>query len=88
MEVLKAGGIIRPPSVERVIEVEALAVPSERIDAEDIVEIVEASDSVEPRLASCPPEGCLGGKAGDSCKDSFRGGNLGGGFGLDGFETD
>lgn len=88
VEELKAGGIIRPPSVERVIEVEVLAFPSERIDAEDIVEIVEANDSEDSRLISCPPEGRLGGRAGDNCKDSFRGGSLGGGFGLDGFEMD
>lgn len=85
VEELKAGGIIRPPSVERATAFEVLAVPSERIDAEDIVGVVEANES---HLTSCPPEGCLGGKAGDSCKDSSRGGNLGGGFGLDGFETD
>lgn len=85
---LKAGGIIRPPFGERVLEAEVLAVPSERIDAEDIVEIVEANDSEESRLISWPPEGRLGGRAGDSCKESFRGGSLGGGFGLDGFEMD
>ncbi|MCJ1345225.1 hypothetical protein MMC31_003431 [Peltigera leucophlebia] len=89
VEELKAGGIIRPPSVERVIEVEVLAVLFERMDVEDIVEIVEANDSEDSRLISCPPpEGRLGGRAGDSCKDSFRGGSLGGDFGLDGFETD
>ena len=67
--------------MDGVLDADVLAVPLDIADIEDIFEIVEDTDSLEPRLASWS-EGLLGGRAGDGCDECCLGGNRGGGWGL------
>lgn len=60
----KTGAILLPPSMEGVREVDVLAVPLDRADIEEILEVVEAIDSLESRLLN-GSVGLLGGSAGD-----------------------
>lgn len=60
----KTGAIIRPASIDGVLDAEVLAVPFDRPETEDMFETVDAIDSVESRLPRCP-EGRLGGNDGD-----------------------
>lgn len=86
MEGLNAGGTIRSPFMDGVLEVDVLAVPFDMPEIDDMFEMVDAMDSAESRRARFP-DGRLGGKAGDGCADGVRGGSRGGGVGLGGFET-
>ena len=86
VEGLKTGAIIRPACIDGVRDAEVLAVSFDRAETEDMFEIVDAIDSVDSRLPRCP-EGRLGGSDGDGCDEGVRGGSLGGGVGLVGFET-
>lgn len=89
VEGLKAGGTIRPASIDGVLEADVLAVPLDIFDIFEIVErfeTVEAIDSLES-LRPRAPDGLLGGKDGDACTDGVRGGNFGGGVGRVGFDT-
>ena len=79
----KTGAILLPPSIERVREAEVRAVPLESAEIEEIFEVVEAIDSIESRLLS-GSEGLLGGRAGEHCVESLRGGRRGGGVGFEG----
>ena len=89
VEGLNAGGIIRSAFIDGVLEADVLAVPFDMFDIFERVErfeTVEAIDSLES-LRLRVPDCLLGGKDGDACEDDVRGGNLGGGVGLVGFET-
>lgn len=86
VEGLKAGGTIRSPFMDGVLEADVLAVPFDMPEIDDMFEMVDEMDSVESRRAKFP-EGRLGGRAGDGCADGVRGGSRGGGVGLAGFET-
>ena len=80
------GALILPPSMEEVLEVDVLLVPSDKADIEETVDIVELIDSFESRRLSCS-DGLRGGRAGDGCADVFRAGRRGGGAGLGGWGT-
>ena len=86
LEGLKAGGTMRSPFIDGVLEADVLAVPFERPEMDETFEMVDATDSVESRLVRFP-DGRLGGSDGDGCDDGVRGGSRGGGVGLAGFET-
>ena len=75
------GALILPPSMEGVLEVEVLLVPSDKADIEETVDIVELIDSFESRRLSCS-DGFRGGSAGDRCMDVVLAGRRGGGAGL------
>lgn len=77
----KTGAILLPPSIDGVRDADVLAVPLERADIEEMLEVVEAMDSLESRLLNAS-EGLLGGRAGDGCVEFLRGGRRGGGVGL------
>ena len=77
----KTGAIRLPPSIEGVREADVRAVPLESAEIEEIFEVVEAIDSIESRLLS-GSEGLLGGRAGENCVESLRGGRRGGGVGF------
>ena len=78
---MKAGGTIRSPFMDGVLEADVLAVPFDSPEIDEMFEIVDEIDSVESRRVRFP-EGRLGGREGDGCEDS-----VGGGVGLGGFET-
>lgn len=80
------GAILLPPSIEGVREAEVRAVPLERAEMEEMFEVVEAMDSIESRLLN-GSVGLLGGRAGESCVESLRGGSRGGGVGFGGWAT-
>lgn len=86
LERLNAGGTIRSPFIDGVLEADVLAVPFDRPEMEEIFETVDEIDSVESRRTRLP-EGRLGGSEGDGCEDGVRGGSRGGGVDLAGFET-
>ena len=86
LEGLKAGGTIRSPFIDGVLEAGALAVPFESPEIDEMFEIVDEFDSVESRRVRFP-EGRLGGREGDGCEDGVRGGSRGGGVGRAGLET-
>ena len=77
----KTGAILLPVSIDGVREADVLAVPFERAEIEEILEVVEAMDSFESRLLK-NSEGRLGGRAGEGCIEFLRGGNRGGGVGF------
>ena len=74
------GALTLPPSVDGTL-LSCLLVPFDRWDTEDTTEKVDDTDSFDPRLWTCS-DGRLGGKAGDGCVESLRGGNRGGGAGF------
>lgn len=77
---------MRSPFMDGVLEADVLAVPFERPEMDEMDETVDAIDSVESRRVRFP-DGRLGGRDGDGCDDSVRGGSRGGGVGLAGFAT-
>ena len=86
MEGSKAGAIIRPASIEGVLDIEVLAVPPDKFDLVEMFDTVEAIDSEESRL-TMDAEGLRGGRAGDGWEEGVRGGSLGGAIGRAGFEA-
>ena len=78
------GAIFLPPSIEGVREAAVRAVPLESAEIEEMFEVVEAMDSIESRLLS-DSVGLLGGRAGENCVESLRGGRRGGGVGFGGW---
>lgn len=72
--------------MEGVREVDVLAVPLDRADMEETLEVVEAIDSLESRLLN-GSVGLLGGSAGDGWVEFLRGGSRGGGVGFGGWAT-
>lgn len=82
----KTGAIIRPASIDGVLDADVLAVPFDKAEIDDTFETVDAIDSVDSRLFRCV-DGCLGGRDGEDCEEDVRGVSLGGGVGLIGFET-
>ena len=71
-------------SIEGVLEADVLAVPLDKAEIEETLEVMEAMDSVESRLLS-GSDGLLGGRAGEGCVELLRVGSRGGGAGLGGF---
>ena len=71
-------------SIEGVLEADVLAVPLDKAEIEETLEVMEAMDSLESRLLS-GSDGLLGGRAGEGCVELLRGGSRGGGAGFGAF---
>lgn len=82
LEGLKAGGIIRPPSMDGVLEVDILTAPFDKFEIFEVIEFIDSLDSRRPSV----PDGLLGGRDGDTCEVTVLGGSLGGVCRI-GFET-
>lgn len=64
----KVGALTLPMSTEEALEAGVLAVPLERADIDEIVDIVEEIDSFEALRIKCS-DGLRGGKAGEGLVD-------------------